>query len=77
MDFALYSTQESFKPTVDMFVTSLGLIGDIVSAYGDKVMPIVQAPVVLQFVERSGQMQDMRVIEAAEFAKTAVLGKNR
>lgn len=77
VDFALYSTQENFKPTVDMFVTSLGLIGDIVSAYGDNVMPIVRAPVVLQFVDRAVQMRDMRVAEAAEMAKTAVLGKNR
>ena len=77
VDFAVYATQESFKPTVDMLLTSLGLIGDIVSAYRENVRLIVEARLVLQFLERTSSMQDARVNEAAKFAKTALLGKSR
>jgi len=75
VDFALFATQDNLRPTVDMHITALGLLGDIAVAYGEHVRPIVQAPLVLQFVEKMRAMQDTRVREIVDFASRAVLGK--
>ena len=76
VDFALYSTQEAVRPTIDMHIAALGLLGDIAGAYNEKVRPIIQAPLVLQYLERVSQMQDPRVKDVEKFAREAVLGKS-
>lgn len=74
VDFALFATQEVLRPTQDMHVNALGLLGDIAVAFGDRVKSVVTANQVLQYVQRWANSPSPRVHEVAIWAQSAILG---
>jgi importin subunit beta-1 len=74
VDFALFATQEVLRPTHDMHVNALGLLGDIAVAFGERVKSVVLATQVMQYVQRWANSPNPRVHEVAIWAQSAILG---
>ena len=74
VDFALFSTQEVLRPTQDMHINALGLLGDIATAFRDRVKNVVMAAPVLQYVQRWANSPSPRIHEVAIWTQSAILG---
>lgn len=76
VNYAMHITQETFKPSQDLHLSSCGVIGDGVVAYKGRVKQFVTGPQVVGYLNRQASSPAQRVREVAMWAIKIVTGLN-